>query len=262
MTEFSIYQAAAFTAQPFGGNPAAVVPLSAWIDDGLMQKIAAENNLSETAFFVPAGPSEWEIRWFTPTVEVPLCGHATLASAAVIREKLGHEDWPVRLLSASGPLVVELEGDGYLLDLPANPPVRVEPPDGLAESLGLRECETWLGRDIYMVPLESQAAVEALAPKFERLAEVVAHGIVVTAPGDEVDFVSRFFAPAIGIDEDPVTGAAHCLLVPYWAQRTGKNDFEALQVSSRLGTLGCQNRGNRVRLKGNVVFFLSGRIIV
>jgi PhzF family phenazine biosynthesis protein len=262
MTRLPIHQVAAFTGEAFGGNPAAVVPLDAWIDDEVMQKIAAENNLSETAFLVPVAPSEWQIRWFTPTVEVPLCGHATLASAAVIRQQLGHDDWPIRLHSASGMLEVGVDGDAYVLDLPANPPERVEAPEGLAEALGLPDCETWLGRDIYMVPLDSEADVVAMAPDFGLLATVVEHGIVVTAPGEEVDFVSRFFAPAIGINEDPVTGAAHCLLTPYWADRLGKREFDALQVSSRVGTLGCEYRGDRVRLRGTAVFFLSGTISI
>ena len=260
--ELDIYQVAAFTDEPFGGNPAAVVPLEAWIDDELMQRIAAENNLSETAFFVPSGSAEWQIRWFTPSVEVPLCGHATLASAAVISEKLGHTSWPITLHSASGALIVDIEGDSFVLDLPANRPAPVDMPAGLAEALGTSDFETWLGRDIFMVVLADEAAVAGLEPDFAALARIVEHGLVATAPGDEVDFVSRFFAPAIGINEDPVTGAAHCLLTPYWSERSGKRRLQARQISSRVGHLVCENRGDRALLTGQAVFFLSGRISV
>jgi len=257
---FDIYQVAAFTDRPFGGNPAAVVPLERWIDPGLMQRIAAENNLSETAFFVPSGTGEWQIRWFTPNVEVPLCGHATLASAAVIREKLGHTSWPIRLHSASGPLNVDVAGDSFVLDFPASRPVPVEPPADLANALGCSQFETFLGRDIYMAVMADEAAVAGLEPDFALLARIIEHGLVATAQGDEVDFVSRFFAPAIGIDEDPVTGAAHCLLTPYWAARSGKSRMRARQISRRVGDLGCVDRGERVHLEGKAVFFLSGRI--
>jgi PhzF family phenazine biosynthesis protein len=259
---FDIYQVAAFTSRPFGGNPAAVVPLDRWLDEALMQKIAAENNLSETAFFVPAGPDAWEIRWFTPSVEVPLCGHATLASAAVIRNELGHARWPITLHSASGDLVVDTDGDRYILDLPANPPMPVSAPDGLAEALGAELEDTLLGGDIYMAVLADEAAVQALSPDFGQLARLVEHGLVATAAGNSVDFVSRFFAPAIGIAEDPVTGAAHCLLTPYWSARTGSKTMQARQISSRTGDLVCEDRGDRVRLSGNAVFFLRGKISV
>ena len=260
--QLDIYQVAAFTSTSFGGNPAAVVPMDEWIDEALMQRIAAENNLSETAFFVPAGHDAWEIRWFTPSVEVPLCGHATLATAAVIRHELGQSRWPVTLHSASGKLAVDTDGDRYVLDLPANPPAPVSAPTGLAEALGAELMETMLGGDIYMAVLADEAAVRALSPDFGKLAKLVAHGLVATAAGESVDFVSRFFAPAIGIDEDPVTGAAHCVLTPYWSARTGKQILHAQQVSKRTGSLTCEHRGDRVRLGGDAVFFLSGKISV
>ena len=260
--ELPIYQVAAFTAKAFGGNPAAVVPLEDWIDDTLMQRIAAENNLSETAFFVPTGASEWQIRWFTPSVEVPLCGHATLASAAVIRHVLGHGDFPITLLSASGPLVVETAGDSFVLDLPANPPEPVALPDGLDEAIGTASEECLIGRDIWMLTYPDEQTVRGLGPDFGALADIVEHGLIATAPGDELDFVSRFFAPAIGIHEDPVTGAAHCLLTPYWSARLGKRQMKAQQVSARVGDLDCELAGDRVRLTGNAVFFLSGSIQV
>ena len=258
--ELTIYQVAAFTSQPFGGNPAAVIPLEDWIDDSVMQKIAAENNLSETAFFVPVAENEWHIRWFTPAVEVPLCGHATLATAAVIDAKLGNENWPIKLQSASGPLFVDKVGDAFVLDLPANKPQPVELPDGLEAALGAEIVESYIGRDIYLLVLKDEATVAALRPDFAAMGSVVEHGAIATAEGDQVDFVSRFFAPGIGIDEDPVTGAAHCVLTPYWSKRLGKTTLEARQISSRVGELLCEDLGARVKIRGNAVFFLSGQI--
>ncbi len=260
--QLQIYQVAAFTEAQFGGNPAAVVPLAAWIDDALMQKIAAENNLSETAFFVPVADSEWHIRWFTPAVEVPLCGHATLASAAVIRERLKHEQWPIQLQSASGPLTVDLDGQSYVLDLPANKPAPTELPEGFEAALGHEVLESYIAQDIFMVVLPDEAAVASLRPNYAALAERTEHGVIATAAGDSVDFVSRFFAPALGIDEDPVTGAAHWVLTPYWSERLGKKNLDARQISSRTGVLGCEDRGDRVRLRGRAIFFLDGQISV
>jgi PhzF family phenazine biosynthesis protein len=258
--QLQIYQVAAFTEAQFGGNPAAVVPLAAWIDDALMQKIAAENNLSETAFFVPVSDSEWHIRWFTPAVEVPLCGHATLASAAVIRERLQHAQWPIHLQSASGLLTVDLAGEAYVLDLPANKPAPTELPEGFETALGHEVLESYIAQDIFMVVLPDEAAVASLRPNFAALAERTKHGVIATAAGDSVDFVSRFFAPALGIDEDPVTGAAHCVLTPYWSGRLGKKKLDARQISSRAGVLGCEDCGDRVRLRGRAVFFMDGQI--
>ncbi len=260
--QLQVYQVAAFTETQFGGNPAAVVPLAAWIDDALMQKIAAENNLSETAFLVPLSAGEWHIRWFTPVVEVPLCGHATLASAAVIRERLKHAQWPIHLQSASGPLSVDLAGDSYVLDFPANKPAPTELPEGFEAALGHEVLESYIGQDIFMVVLPDEAAVASLRPNFAALAERTEHGVIATAAGDSVDFVSRFFAPALGIDEDPVTGAAHCMLTPYWSGRLGKKKLDARQISSRVGVLGCEDHGDRVRLRGCVKFFMDGQISV
>ena len=260
--QLQIYQVAAFTETQFGGNPAAVVPLAAWIDDALMQKIAAENNLSETAFLVPLSAGEWHIRWFTPVVEVPLCGHATLASAAVIRERLKHAQWPIHLQSASGSLTVDLAGDSYVLDFPANKPAPTELPEGFEAALGHEVLESYIGQDIFMVVLPDEAAVASLRPNFAALAERTEHGVIATAAGDSVDFVSRFFAPALGIDEDPVTGAAHCMLTPYWSGRLGKKKLDARQISSRVGVLGCEDHGDRVRLRGCVKFFMDGQISV
>lgn len=259
MIVLPMYQVAAFTNECFGGNPAAVVPLDRWLPDELLQNIAAENNLSETAFFV-ATESGWHIRWFTPAVEVPLCGHATLASAAVIDAKLGHSSWPITLESASGTLRVDMAGDGYELDFPANPPQAAPLPPGLDDALGCELTEFFVAHDMQMVPLPDQRSVAAVSPDFARLAELVDHGVIVTAPGETADFVSRFFAPAIGIDEDPVTGAAHCVLVPYWSDRLRQSKLEARQISSRVGFLSCEHRGDRVGLRGDVTFFLEGSI--
>lgn len=259
--ELRIFQVAAFTDRSFGGNPAAVIPLDEWIDDSTMQMIAAENNLSETAFFVPLGDSEWHIRWFTPAVEVPLCGHATLASAAVIDAKLHHENWPITLQSASGPLSVDKDGEAYVLDLPVNKPQTVDLPTGFETALGAAVSESYIGRDnIYLVVLPDEASVAALQPDFAALGSMIEHGVIATAKGDDVDFVSRFFAPGLGIDEDPVTGAAHCVLTPFWSARLGKKKMEARQISSRIGLLECEDLGERVKLRGHAVFFLAGVI--
>lgn len=260
--QLPIYQVAAFTDTQFGGNPAAVIPLTAWIDDSLMQKIASENNLSETAFFVPVADGEWHIRWFTPAVEVPLCGHATLASAAVIRERLKYDNWPIRLQSASGTLLVDLDGDAYVLDFPASKPVPIDLPQGIEAALGHESKEGFIADDIYMIVLPDEAAVASLKPDFTKLAERTKHGVIATAQGDSVDFVSRFFAPSLGIDEDPVTGAAHCVLTPYWSERLGKKELVARQISSRTGVIGCVDRGDRVSLRGQALFFMDGQICV
>lgn len=262
MMQLPIYQVAAFTDRQFGGNPAAVVPLPEWLDGSLMQRIASENNLSETAFFVAVGNNEWQIRWFTPAVEVPLCGHATLASAAVIHEKLHHHKWPILLRSASGPLFVERNGQHYVLDFPALRPVSTDLPQGFTAALGHAVAESYMADEMYMVVLPDEAAVRSLRPDFRALAERTRHGVITTAAGNDVDFVSRFFAPSLGIDEDPVTGAAHCVLTPYWSERLGKKELVAKQVSSRGGMLGCVDRGDRVGLRGQAVFLLDGKISV
>jgi PhzF family phenazine biosynthesis protein len=256
--DLPIYQVAAFTEQMFGGNPAAVIPLDSWLDDSLMQKIAAENNLSETAFFVPVADDEWHIRWFTPTVEVPLCGHATLASAAVIQAKLGQSRWPITLRSASGPLRVDHDDGTFILDFPSNPPLLTGAPEGLEAALGTEFGDTFIARDLHMVTLPDEQSVAELTPDFAALAGLVEHGVIATAQGDQVDFVSRFFAPAIGINEDPVTGAAHCVLTPYWSRVLGKPKLIARQISSRVGYIACEDRGDRVLLSGRVRFFLDG----
>jgi PhzF family phenazine biosynthesis protein len=264
LTELQLYQVDAFTDRVFSGNPAAVVPLERWLDERLMQRIANENNLAETAFFVPddEGAGSFEIRWFTPMTEVPLCGHATLATAAVVDRRLRPARWPIRFSSASGPLQVDRAGDGFELDFPANDPAPVPTPPGLADALGADVGECLLARDFYLAVLASEAAVAGIAPDFRRIREVAGNGVIVTAPGRQVDFVSRFFAPGIGIDEDPVTGAAHCVLTPYWARRLNKTRLTAAQLSKRGGRVGCELRGQRVLLTGRAVFYLEGRIML
>lgn len=258
-----MFQVDAFTDTVFSGNPAAVVPLDAWLAPDLMQSIANENNLAETAFFVPAGgqPDCWDIRWFTPTTEVPLCGHATLASAAVM-DRLGHDSWPIAFRSASGPLQVDREDGVFELDFPANEPRPAEAPAGLADALGTAIGECFLARDLYLVPLADEEAVAALAPDFSLIRRIVSHGVIVTAPGERVDFVSRFFAPGIGINEDPVTGAAHCVLTPYWSKRLRKERHSGRQISARGGRIDCEYRGDRVALRGRAVIYLDGEITV
>ena len=262
--ELQIYQVDAFTLDLFAGNPAAVVPLAEWIDDSLMQQIAIENNLSETAFLVPKnnGGDHWHIRWFTPAVEVPLCGHATLASAAVIHREFSPSSWPITLESASGELAVDLDGDAFILNFPANAAVPGDMPEALAQALGgeFEECLTAVG--FYLLTLTDEAAVRTLSPDFSNILSLTKDGIIVTAPGDSVDFVSRFFGPGLGIDEDPVTGAAHCVLTPYWSNRLGKKKLRARQVSQRGGELGCELRGDRVLLRGHAAFYLKGELTI
>jgi predicted PhzF superfamily epimerase YddE/YHI9 len=254
-----IFQLDAFASRRFAGNPAAVIPLERFLDAALMQAVAEENNLAETAFIVRDG-ADYRIRWFTPTTEVPLCGHATLASAAVVMERLEPERREVTFHSASGPLIVSRAGTGYVMDFPARLSVPVSPPAGLAEAIGATPVEVVADAFNYLVRLENASRVRALSPSFPAIAALDRSGVIVTATGeDRYDFISRYFAPAKGIPEDPVTGGAHCALAPYWAARLGKTEFRAYQASRRGGELVCQLRGNRVALEGNCVFYLEGQ---
>lgn len=255
-----LFQVDAFTAELFRGNPAAVCPLDEWLPDSLLQSIAAENNLSETAFFVRRG-SRFELRWFTPTVEVDLCGHATLASAFVILRHLEPDSGEAIFETRSGELRVKREGDWFAMDFPARPPSPCPEPPGLAEALCAAPREVWSSRDLLAV-LDSERAVRELTPRFELLRRLDTFAVIVTAPGDEADFVSRFFAPRAGVDEDPVTGSAHCTLIPYWAGRLAKSKLRALQVSSRGGELLCAHHGARVTIKGRCVLYLEGYILL
>ena len=252
------YHVDAFTSTPFAGNPAGVCVLEAWLPDETVLGIAAENNLSETAFLVE-GEGHYDLRWFTPVTEVDLCGHATLASAHVVFRHLGHTSPVVRFESKSGTLRVAREEQILVLDFPARPGERCDAPAALVEGLGREPVETYRARD-HMAVFGTQAEIEALAPDMALLKEVVSLGVIATAPGDEVDFVSRFFAPTVGIPEDPVTGSAHCTLIPYWSARLGKQVLHARQVSARGGELYCQDAGERVRIGGRAVTYLTGEI--
>lgn len=253
-----IYQIDAFTSRRFAGNPAAVMPLDEFLGDDLLQAIAAENNLAETAFLVPEG-GDYRLRWFTPTTEVPLCGHATLASAAVVMERLEPDRNQVVFHSASGPLTVKRAASGYVMDFPARPSQPVPVPPGLAAALGAVPVEVVVDAFNYLVLLASAREVRELTPDIAAIGRVDRSGVIVTAPGDEsYDFVSRYFAPAKGIPEDPVTGGAHCALAPYWARRLGKTEFRAFQASKRGGEVVCRLVGDRVELEGSCVFYLEG----
>jgi len=253
-----MFQVDAFTSRLFGGNPAAVCPLPSWPDDATLQAIAAENNLAETAFFVGEG-GRYDLRWFTPAVEVDLCGHATLASAFVIFRHLDPSLSAVSFQSKGGELRVSREGDWLTMDFPSRPPTRMEANDTLVRALGRAPAEVWASRDCLAV-YGSEEEVLALQPRMDAVASLDFFGVIVTAPGRASDFVSRFFAPRQGVPEDPVTGSAHCTLVPYWAKRLGKTELHALQVSARRGEISCALRGDRVALRGRAVQFLEGTI--
>lgn len=254
-----IFQVDAFTTRRFTGNPAAVMPMEAFLPDAVLQAIAAENNLAETAFLVPDGGGDYRLRWFTPTTEVPLCGHATLASAAVVMERLEPGRRRVVFRSASGPLPVERTEAGYVLDFPARPSQPISIPPGLAQALGVAPLEVCVNEFNYLALLESAPVLRELTPDMAALARLDRLGVIVTATGDGgYDFVSRYFAPAKGIPEDPVTGAAHCMLAPYWAPRLGKTAFRAFQASRRGGEITCRLARDRVELEGACVFYLEG----
>ena len=257
-----IYQVDAFTDTLFGGNPAAICPLEDWATDEEMQKIAMENNLAETAFVVKDG-EDYQIRWFTPTVEVKLCGHATLAAAHVLFNSGTINGNELIFHSKSGPLKVTRNGELLTLDFPATPAEPVNnPPQGIFEGLGIDHVPVFKSVFDYMVVLPSQKMIEALQPDFKTLAQLDARGLITTAPGDEADFVSRCFFPQSGIDEDPVTGSAHTAMVPYWSAQLGKIKMKAIQLSKRRGYLDCELAGDRVLMSGKAVTYLTGEIIV
>jgi PhzF family phenazine biosynthesis protein len=257
-----IYQVDAFTDRLFSGNPAAVCPLDFWLNDEVLQKIAMENNLSETAFFVKKD-SSYEIRWFTPVAEVELCGHATLASAHVLFSHLSHHGNQITFISRfSGELKVIKEDDLLTLDFPRDDIQPALPPEGLIESLGKKPAEIWKGKSDYLLYYPAQEDIEEMTPNFHHLKKIEARGIIVTAPGYECDFVSRFFGPAVGVDEDPVTGSAHTTLTPFWAHRLNQLEFEAQQLSSRGGFLNCKLAGSRVLISGNARTYMVGTILV
>jgi PhzF family phenazine biosynthesis protein len=256
--EILLYQIDAFTGRVFGGNPAAVCPLNEWLDDGLMQRIAGENNLSETAFFVRNG-NGYEIRWFTPKVEIGLAGHPTLAAAYVIFNYCNHGSNEIRFFSKSGELTVTRDGDLIRMNFPAMEATECGENDLLNRALGQTPVKLYRTRD-YLAVYGSEEEILAIEPDFRMLKKLDCVGIIITAPGREVDFVSRFFAPAEGIDEDPVTGSAHSTLIPYWARRLNKDTLHACQVSERGGELFCKYLGDRVEISGKAVPYLKGTI--
>jgi len=257
-----IYQADAFTSSLFGGNPAAICPLDKWLPDETMQKIASENNLAETAFFVPEGDG-YKLRWFTPEFEIDLCGHATLASAHIIFTELGYTKESIHFETLkAGTLTVSRAGDKYTMDFPSRPPIVIEVPNGLVEALGGKEPKAILRSRDYFLVYDNEEDITELSPDFTALSKFDTVGFIVTARGNNSDFVSRFFAPGAGIPEDPVTGSAHCNLIPYWADKLGKNELHAYQLSARKGELWCELKGERVLMSGNAVTYLKGEIFV
>lgn len=255
-----IFQIDAFTSKRFAGNPAAVMPLGRFLSDETMQSIAAENNLAETAYIVPEN-GDYHIRWFTPAVEVPLCGHATLASAAVVMERLEPKRTSVVFHSASGPLKVDRDGSRYLMDFPARLAEEVSEPPDFARFLGIQPVQIFVNNFNYMVLLQDAKTVRELSPDYDALAQLGRDGVIVTATGDNgYDFVSRYFAPAKGINEDPVTGTAHCMLAPFWMERLEKAELRAWQASPRGGEVICRVHDDRVELEGECVFYLEGQV--
>ena len=260
--QLSIFQVDAFTDRVFGGNPAAVCPLDHWLPDDTMLKIAIENSVAETAFFIPSADG-FEIRWFTPEIEMDLCGHATLATAHVIARHLNYSDSVIKFQSNSGPLAVSVDGDVLTLNFPSRKPEKCEAPRVILDAFQIHPAEVLKSRD-YMLVYEAEEVIHKIKPDQGMLHQINlgTGGVIITAPGDEVDFVSRFFTPQASIFEDPVTGSAHCSLIPYWGERLAKESMTALQVSPRVGKLFCKNAGERVLISGEAVTYLSGSITI
>jgi PhzF family phenazine biosynthesis protein len=260
--KLSIFQVDAFTDKVFGGNPAAVCPLDHWLPDDVMQRIAMENSVAETAFFIPSNGG-FEIRWFTPEIEMDLCGHATLATAHVIARHLNHSLSPIKFHSNSGDLTVAVEEKLLTLDFPSRKPEPSKALQVILDAIQVKPVEVLKSRD-YVLVFEDEETIRNLKPKQSILDQINLDpgGVVVTAPGNEVDFVSRFFTPQATIFEDPVTGSAHCSLIPYWSERLGKESMLALQLSPRVGKLVCKNAGDRVLISGEAVTYLEGYITI
>lgn len=254
------YQVDAFTSEAFSGNPAGVCVLESWLPDELMQAIAAENNLAETAFYFPE-KDHFQLRWFTPTVEVDLCGHATLAPAFVLFSELQYQESLIRFQSRSGPISAELRGDAIELNFPSRPPGPCLAPEQLARGLGNAPREVFKARDYFAV-YGSESEVAALRPDFAVLEQLDCLGIIATAPGESSDFVSRFFAPRAGVNEDPATGSSHCSLIPFWSERLGKTTLFGRQISKRGGEMFCRNLGDRVGIAGRCVIYSRGELRV
>jgi PhzF family phenazine biosynthesis protein len=260
--KLKIYQVDAFTGTVFGGNPAAVVLLNDWPDDKVMQNIAMENNLSETAFYVKKD-NAYELRWFTPTVEVDLCGHATLAAAHVLFHHEHHTDSTIVFKSLrSGDLTVHKDGNYLTLNFPADVIEKTEITAELTSCFDTMPVDAWKGKTDYLLVFENESRIEALVPNLQQIARLNARGVIATAKGDTVDFVSRFFAPQSGVNEDPVTGSAHTTLTPYWSKKLGKTELTAMQVSARRGFLKCKNAGTRIEISGQAKTYLVGEIVL
>ena len=258
--KISLFQIDAFASRVFSGNSAAVCPLDKWIDDSIMQAIARENNLSETAFFVKR-EKHYELRWFTPATEVDLCGHATLAAAFVLFNELKISAKEIVFHTKSGPLTVEQKGELLEMDFPMKLPIACDVPNDLIKGLGKKPAEV-LNSEDYLAIFDSESKVRNIKPDFERLKRLDLRGVIVTSPGEKSDFVSRFFAPKLGINEDPVTGSAHCSLAPYWKRRLGKSKLHAIQLSSQGGELYCEILDKRVLISGKAVKFSHREIFV
>ena len=257
-----IYQVDAFTDSVFKGNPAAVCPLEDWLSEDIMQKIALENNLAETAFYVKQG-DQYQIRWFTPAVEVDLCGHATLASGYVLFNHEQHPGDTIKFLSPrSGELTVAKKGDLLTLNFPADPPHPIELTQELTSGFDIPPRFAYKGRSDYLLIYDNEEEIGSVTPDINRIAELKNRGVIISAPGNQVDFVSRFFAPYAGINEDPVTGSAHTTLTPYWAEQLGKNELTAIQLSARKGYLQCKYLRDRVEISGNAKLYLKGEIYI
>ncbi len=256
--ELTLYQIDAFANRPFKGNPAAVIPLETWLPDDTMQSIAEENNLSETTFFVPT-KTGFHIRWFTPSTEVELCGHATLAAAYVLFNFLGYDKGIIEFDSKSGMLTVSQKNDWLVMDFPAQPPVLCDVPDEIINAFDKKPIECLRSED-YIVVFEAESDISSVKPDMDYLKKLDLRGVIITSKSQQYDFVSRFFAPKYGIDEDPVTGSSHTQLIPYWAQKLGKTKLTAKQVSRRGGELICELQNDRVLISGKAVKYLEGRI--
>ena len=258
--KLKLFQVDAFTSKVFQGNPAAVVPLENWLDDLTMQNIAAENNLAETAFFVNENDG-YRIRWFTPVSEVDLCGHATLASSYVLFNLLNYSDNIIEFNSRSGKLIVTKECDLISLNFPSRNPQKINFNEILTDALGKKPTEVFFDKSTICV-FDDEETVRNLSPRINDFLKLKTHGVIITAKGNDVDFVSRFFAPDVGIDEDPVTGYAHTLLIPLWSKKLNKTILSAKQVSKRGGELFCEYLGDRVKISGNAVLYLEGEITI
>jgi len=260
MRELTLYQIDAFTDRRFGGNPAGVCPLESWLPDRTLQAIAAENNVAETAFFIPDGEG-FKLRWFTPTVEVDLCGHATLATGFVIAEFLEPGRKAMRFSTRSGALGVSRDGDSFVLDFPVRATKPVDPAPDMTKALGAQPKQVQAAQS-WLAIFEREADVRNLKPDDAAIVALGRDGIIATAPGQDRDYVCRYFVPQAGIPEDPATGMAQCTLMPYWAERLGRTKLTGRQISARVGEFRCELKGDRVRIAGNAVCYLKGSIFV